>query len=137
MLDDDEREFYRAWKAEGKRRYRAHVERNKEDYKKWMEIMRKMGGNETPVGAGFRYDFPLLGFKIDFWPQSGKWTRVGSNVYNLGPRKMVKYVKGHREPITITPDPSKPLTGRKANIVIVDDPSRSQNNNGMPPWEVD
>lgn len=96
MLDDDEREFYRAWKADGKRRHREHVARNMEAYQKYVNQMAKLGFEVAEVGSGFRFTH-VSGLRIDFWKQSGKWTEVGTNVYKLGPTKMVKFAKARTQ----------------------------------------
>ena len=135
MLDDDEREFYRAWKAEGKRRHKAHVARNKEDYQKYITQVASMGADVQVMGAGYRFTFSS-GLRVDFWTQSGKWTVVGTNRYELGPKKMVKHIKAQLAHENIpTQDVSDKITGCKASTVIIDDPYKLSADDS-PPWEV-
>jgi hypothetical protein len=108
-----------------KQRHRDHVARNLKDYEKYKAYLREsLGAVETAQGAGFRYTWEGR-LKIDFWPQSGKWTHVGTNRYNQGPKKMLRYIKEHLHIVQTT----KPTTSQETEFVGDRDPE-------LPPWEV-
>lgn len=104
-----------------------------------------------PVGAGIRFTFST-GERIDIWLQTGKWTVVGSNRYNVGLRKLVNHVKetlGEVPPDSVLPtsrSPGKGTVGFRVNGNVTTPhtwPPKSRGAQSQwntdpnsPPWEV-
>lgn len=128
--DEEEIEWHEinAWY---KQRHREHVQRNMSDYEKYVDMMRLLGFSNHAVGAGIRFSHANGRLRIDFWKQSGKWTVVGTNKYNLGPKKMVKFAKERLEEGTIPPLPTPPKHKPRLGVEPAWD-----SNPDTPPWEV-
>lgn len=79
------------------REQRAHKRevrrKQSKDNFRFMDEMVALGFVYTPVGGGWRFSHESVKLRLDFWPSSGKWTEVGTNVYDCGPRKMVNHAK--------------------------------------------
>lgn len=79
---------------EAKQKHRAHKAVENQTF---VEQMIGFGFTYAPLPGGYRFsrkDFATDEMlRIDFWPASGKWTVVGTNVFNTSPSKMVHWVK--------------------------------------------
>lgn len=115
---------------EQRQRQQAHRRARPFEVTGWEDEMRKLKFSVEPVGAGKRFthkhrDGTIV--KIDWWPQSGKWTHVGTNTYRTGERAMIKYAKAHTTREGKIETSTKPVASGKPREWRPTGP-------GNPPW---
>lgn len=77
-------------------RQRKQEFRRSKAHENWAFVEEAVQWTATRADLPGGYRFTLRdGQRVDFWPSSGKWTVVGSNVYRNDPRGMIKWMKAH------------------------------------------
>lgn len=84
------------------------------------------GFTSAALSGGMR--FTRGDMRVDFWPSSGKWTEVGTNVYSASPSDMLKLADRY----TLT----EPAPAPDDNVPLDTSWVKRWSKPGEPPWEV-